>query len=388
MATVKIGTIRARKDRPGMYEATYYVNRQRRRVLGESREAVSEQIAELVKEAQKEPDIRGSWDRNVTLKEYAGSWLDGIESDIEPKTFNSYKHLLTAHVLPFRVEGNQLGEMRVRDLRRRHIKHLVKQKKADGYAKDTVRLMRSVLSSLLTDAQDDEIIDQNPALRLFGKEKGKGKEKRAEKDITPMDDSELRSFIEEAAKGEKVYGTFLITLGKTGIRPSEAIALTPFDVKADKRVLSIEKVYASGCVRPYTKNGVKRDVDLSAEIFDILRIHMARLREEYFAKGEPMPEMLFPSLSGTYLDTDNANRAFNRICRKAKLGHFRMYDLRHSFASLLLAGGAPITYVAAQLGHKKPTTTLRYYAKWLPKEGRRYVDLLDEKPQESEAAAR
>jgi integrase len=64
-----------------------------------------------------------------------------------------------------------------------------------------------------------------------------------------------------------------------------------------------------------------------------------------------------------------------------------MYDLRHTFASLLLASSAPITYVAAQLGHTKPTTTLRYYAKWIPKEGLRYVDVLDTKPDVKEAVS-
>ena len=46
-------------------------------------------------------------------------------------------------------------------------------------------------------------------------------------------------------------------------------------------------------------------------------------------------------------------------------------------ASLLLAAGAPITYVSAQLGHANPTTTLRYYAKWIPSQGRRWVEVLD-----------
>ena len=36
---------------------------------------------------------------------------------------------------------------------------------------------------------------------------------------------------------------------------------------------------------------------------------------------------------------------------------------RHTYASLLLAAGAPITYVSAQLGHANASTTLRYYAK-------------------------
>jgi len=34
-------------------------------------------------------------------------------------------------------------------------------------------------------------------------------------------------------------------------------------------------------------------------------------------------------------------------------------------------------YVSKQLGHSNPTTTLRYYAKWLPDQGESYVDVLD-----------
>jgi hypothetical protein len=61
----------------------------------------------------------------------------------------------------------------------------------------------------------------------------------------------------------------------------------------------------------------------------------------------------------------------------AALPNFRLYDLRHTFATHQLAQGAPITYVDAQLGHSKPTTTLQWYAHWLPTARRAYVDALD-----------
>ena len=65
------------------------------------------------------------------------------------------------------------------------------------------------------------------------------------------------------------------------------------------------------------------------------------------------------------------------VQKRAKLPGFRLYDLRHTFACLLLAAGAPITYVSSQLGHANPTTTLRHYARWIPSKGRRWVDALD-----------
>ena len=52
--------------------------------------------------------------------------------------------------------------------------------------------------------------------------------------------------------------------------------------------------------------------------------------------------------------------------------------MRHTFASLLLQIGAPITYVSRQLGHRDSAVTLRVYAHWLPEPaGEKAVDRLD-----------
>jgi Phage integrase family len=42
-----------------------------------------------------------------------------------------------------------------------------------------------------------------------------------------------------------------------------------------------------------------------------------------------------------------------------------MHSLRHSFASILIAAGTPITEVAGLLGHSSPAVTLRIYSHWL-----------------------
>jgi integrase len=91
-----------------------------------------------------------------------------------------------------------------------------------------------------------------------------------------------------------------------------------------------------------------------------------------------LPEWTFVNSTGGQLNENWALRRFARAMKTAGLSGHRLYDLRHTFATTLLANGAPITYVAAQLGHSKPTTTLAWYAHWLPKNDRGYVDALDD----------
>ena len=79
-----------------------------------------------------------------------------------------------------------------------------------------------------------------------------------------------------------------------------------------------------------------------------------------------MPSWVFCTEAGRPLDESRVRKNFALALEAAGLPNFRVYDLRHTFASLLLADGAPITYVAALLGHSKPTTTLQYYAQLAP----------------------
>jgi integrase len=74
-------------------------------------------------------------------------------------------------------------------------------------------------------------------------------------------------------------------------------------------------------------------------------------------------EWLFPNDEGYVMDESRVRKVFKRTLKTAKLSEFRLYDLRHTYASLLLAASAPITYVSAQLGHANPATTLRFYAR-------------------------
>ena len=64
-------------------------------------------------------------------------------------------------------------------------------------------------------------------------------------------------------------------------------------------------------------------------------------------------------------------------------GH-SIYDTRHTYASTLLQRGANLIYVAKQLGHSNPATTLKFYSHFMETEGIRFADLLDQPAAERE----
>jgi hypothetical protein len=125
-----------------------------------------------------------------------------------------------------------------------------------------------------------------------------------------------------------------------------------------------------------TKTEDSRVVDLTARLAQALALLQASAEAETLLEGHTSSPWVFSSTAGTPLDESKVAKRFRELVRAAGLPHCRLYDLRHSFASHLLAEGAPITYVAAQLGHRKPTTTLAFYAHWIPRGDKSHIDRL------------
>jgi Phage integrase family len=116
------------------------------------------------------------------------------------------------------------------------------------------------------------------------------------------------------------------------------------------------------------KSGKSRSVALS----EILRELLAARRRECLERGwAAVPEFVFCSAVGGPLEERNVTRSWYRLRRKAQaksVRPLRLHDARHTYASLALAAGKSVRWVAAQLGHASPELTLRVYAHALREE--------------------
>lgn len=91
------------------------------------------------------------------------------------------------------------------------------------------------------------------------------------------------------------------------------------------------------------------------------------------------PETLFFNETGSPVDPDNLrSRYFYLIIYAAGLRHFRIHDLRHTFASILLAKGEQLAYICQQMGHSSIQVTHDLYSHLVPGYNRQAVDKLDD----------
>jgi integrase len=314
-------------------------------------------------------------DPNVTFEEYATAWLAGPTGDLRPSTRRGYDQVLKHHLRP------AFGALKVRALHVGHVKALLAEKRTAGYSKNMVRLMRATLSVMLGDAVEGGLLATNPVAQLTRRRRtADGRLSRAERQqkIRPLGPDQLAAVLTAAWEHERRLAPYLLALARAGLRPSEGLALQWDDLDFGARQLRVERSLGSDGRDAPTKTGEARTVDMSAELARaLLRVQHERKAETLKRRWAEVPPWVFVSDAGTPLDLSNVTKGWRRVLKKAKLPAFRLYDLRHTFATALLAQGAPITYVAAQMGHAKPTTTLAHYAHWLPRVDSRWVDGLD-----------
>ena len=244
-----------------------------------------------------------------------------------------------------------------------------------------MRLIKAALSTVLSDAVDDGYLGVNVAFSA-GRKRGKKADvltqaERLQK-IRPLSWEDRDALLAQAASDRRHYALFA-TLVKAGLRPSESFALMPIDIDFKNQTLRVDRAATDDGKIKDTKTHETRTVDLTPDLSATLKRQLTWLRAEALRQGTGEPGWLFPRADGTLMNKDYVAAAFRRILKRAGLPHYRVYDLRHTFATLLLADSVPITYVSAQLGHSSPATTMRFYAHWIPSKGKRWVNVLDRK---------
>jgi len=151
------------------------------------------------------------------------------------------------------------------------------------------------------------------------------------------------------------------------------------DIEFTKRKVWVEfSVSDKGTFGP-TKTGERRSVDMSLALADVPRLRqLKRTQRAPIDRGEGNAELVFSNPCGTPLDDSRLRKRLDLATDEtAIIGHVPN-DAGHTYASTLRARCRDFFYVAAQMGHASPKTTMDHYAHLLPGIDQSYADFLDE----------
>ena len=347
----------------------HYGGKRKAKCIGDKKAA--EKVASAIRQKLKLGEF-GIEDekKSPSFRDYALEWLNThVETACKYSTYKSYQTCLNKHLIPF------FGDRALVDIHRRDVKRFIYDKLAEGLASSTVNNARLCLSGIFTAAIEDEIISVNPAART-----GKfTKRKDRRHDINPLTREEAKLFLDTARTHyPRYYPVFLCAL-RTGMRMGELIGLKWGDIDFNGRFIEVRRSIVRGRITT-PKNHKTRRVDMSRQLTETLRDLRIERKKETLRKGwKEMPEWVFCNEVGDHLDTDNLRkRVFYKCLEKAGLRRIRFHDLRHTYASLLLAQKESPAYVQQQLGHASIQLTVDTYGHLVPGSNRCAVDKLDD----------
>jgi integrase len=311
--------------------------------LKEARAARAEVISKLARGERVAPSRRA-------FADVADSWL-ATKTQLAPRTRQRYDEILRVHLLP------RFAERRISDISEDDVLRLIAEAEQTGCSAGSTRKALVVLGGVLGYATRRGMLAANPVARL---ERGE-RPQPERREMRILDQDGIARLLDAAAP---TYRPLLATAVFTGLRLGELLGLTWADLDLDMGLVRVRKqLDRSGeRVRPKTPFAA-REVELMPALVRVLRTH----RERRFALGHASAEdFVFGTVRGTPFHYRNVvRRGLDAALDQAGLAatpRLRFHDLRHTFASLLIAEGVGVVFVSRKLGHASVKTTLDVYA--------------------------
>lgn len=294
------------------------------------------------------------------FSEVADSYLTSKQANIRHSTHQQYKGHVENHLKSYfeKVKINHINFDAIEKFKQHS---LVK-----GIISPTLCKILITLGAILTHAVRMHYIDFNPAREV---EKPKGNSLHGEKDeMVVLKPEEIRALL-DAALTQKDRVLFMAAVF-TGAREGELLGLQWGDIDWLNSQVLIRRTFNHGKFMEPKSKASRRKIDLAPEL-----LHELKKWKLACPKGEF--DLVFPSENGTPSDATNLlKRHFFPALRRARLPRIRFHDLRHTYASLLIAQGEHPKYIQSQLGHSSINMTMDIYGHLMDTVNRKAASLL------------
>jgi integrase len=288
----------------------------------------------------------------ISLSEYMDTWLDtAVRIRVRERTFRDYAEKVRLYIKP------ALGNIVLHKLAPEQIQAFYNKLIDEGKSARTVRLTHTILKNALDQAIQWQKINKNPC-RFVTLPRQTRQEMKV---LTP---DQAAAFLQAAAASP--WKAFFSLLLASGMRPGEASGLKWSDVDFEKKRVTVNRSLTRPKGGGYKLQEPKtarsrRTIPLPTTVIENLKEHKQN------QKVVKLDGFVFAAANGEPVNDRNiTNRYFKPLLEEAGLPDLRLYDLRHTCATLLLAAGENPKIVSERLGHASIAITLDTYSHVLP----------------------
>ena len=308
------------------------------------------------------------WLDEVTASVVTGQYVDPKAGKITFRKFYSAWSARQIWVASTRdnadrtVKGVPFGDLPMSDIRRSHVEVWIKSMTVDGLAATTIKTKFVIVRSVMRAAVKEKVIASDPAEGAV-----LPRRRKAEAAMRTPTVEEVGRLLASAdsvrVSTRKGFRAFVALCAFAGLRLGEASGVQVRDIDFLRRELKVSRQIqrdGSGYKVAPPKYGSERAVSLPDDLLTMLAEHIAT------STSQGAPDRWLFTIGGEPMH-DNAVTWRWRATRKAAgLSWVRLHDLRHFYASGLIADGCSVVTVQRALGHATATTTLSTYAHLWP----------------------
>ena len=308
--------------------------------------------------------------KSATVGEWFTTWLDVHKPDIKPKTRESYNSIITKRIIP------NIGAVKLLALDGTVIQDFI-NKQAKTYSPRGAQYSRAIVKMGLKDAVRLGYLKSNPAEYA--------KAPRQVKAVLVTPTTEMIMAMLDAAQ-KTMFGVYFLVVAASGARRGEILALRWSDVDLKNNLININRTMVYTKEKgieyndPKTASG-KRNIILPVDVIKALKVHQAKQKKLKKKNADVWKnnDLVFSTQIGGPQNPHNIENAFYRIMKLAGLGTsieaenaagdkvqsfspaFRIHDLRHAQATLLMMSGENPEAVRKRMGHHSAAFTMSVY---------------------------
>lgn len=298
---------------------------------------------------------------DILFCDYITHWLDTVKISIDEITYNGYKWMCEAHLLPY----FKTKEIKLADISRNDIQEYINYKHEcgrldgkGGLSPKTLKEHKLIIQSVLKEALKNDLINKNPCEFV----KLPSLQRREPNFYTKTQVENLLKAIQHEDLYPLVYLTIIF-----GLRRSEALGIKWDSIDFNRKLITIKHTvvkYRGTVEKDTTKNKTSYRTYPMNDYVENLLISLKnkeKANRQLFGKEYIENDYIFKWNNGKTYSPDYVSNKFSKLLQANNLPHIRFHDLRHTCASLLIDNNYQLKDIQEWLGHADIQTTANIY---------------------------